>query len=335
MGEQRTARDYPTCYRDGYNGTGSDISKGYVLKDDGTNYQGVALASAASDVIVGVSTETMTDGMTTSFQAEGKVLCLSGGVISAGQRLVADATGRVVAASAPSSTAFSNYVGRAVTAATGAAEWVEVELELGSQAFVGLATVATRAALKAIAAANRYEGMQVVVQSDYSHWVFDSDSTQVEDTADELVQQPSAGSGRWIRADKSFVMKIPIGFADTDALAIETIPAGMTLKLVSHPWWEVTTGWTGGVAAAIGISTSLTGYDTKGDLLGGAGGDVTATLGTAGIKAGTEGGELNDLTGFRAMLFVAATEIRFDRINDVFAAGAGFVCVPVVQMQNA
>jgi hypothetical protein len=334
MAETKRTRDYPTCYANGYNGTGVDIVKGYVLKDDATNLDGVALATASTDTIVGVSTQTMTSLHTDSYQSDGKALVYSGGVIAKGDLLTVDSTSRVVKASAPSTTA-QNYVGRAVTAAGAAGVLVEVELFKVQQSWVGASTVATRTALKALAAADRYNGQLVLVQEDGSLWRFNSTSTQVEDTADELVQGPSAGTGKWIRADKAFILKVPVSYANTDALAIETIPAGMTLKLTAHPFWEITTGFDGGSSSANGISTSLTGFDTKGDLLGGASGELTAAIGTAGIKAGTEGGELNDLTGFKAMLFVAGTEIRYDRITSAYTAGAGFVCIPVVQMQNA
>ncbi|MFA5053420.1 MAG: capsid cement protein, partial [Parcubacteria group bacterium] len=274
MAETKRTRDYVSCYENGYNGSGTDIVAGYVLKDDATNLDGVALATASTDTLVGVSTETMTDGMTTSYQMDGVVKVYSGGVIAKGDLLTVDSTSRVVKASAPSTTA-QNYVGRAKTAAGAAGVLVEVVLFKVQQSWVGASTVATRTALKSLAAADRYNGQLVLVQEDGSLWRFNSTSTQVEDTADELVQTPGAGTGRWVRADKAFVMKVPCSKDSTDALAIETIPAGMTLKLTAHPWWEVTTGFTGGSSSAIGISTSLTGYDTKGDLLGGASGELT------------------------------------------------------------
>lgn len=195
-------------------------------------------------------------------------------------------------------------------------------------------TVADKAALKAVAAADRSDGMLALVQADNSLWAFNSTSTAAEDTADELVQAPAAGTGRWLRADKSFIMKIPISFANTDGEAIETIPAGFALRLAGFPYWKVTTGWTGGTSSAIGISTNISGYETGGDLLGGAGGDVAATLNplVAGDIAGTLGGELDDNVGFQALMLVEASEIQFDRIVDAFTAGAGFACIPVVQV---
>lgn len=192
-------------------------------------------------------------------------------------------------------------------------------------------TVADRTALKAIAAASRYEGQTVLVQSDNSMWTFEAANTATTDTAEQLLIEPTAGTGAWVRADKAFIMQVPISYANTDGQAIETIPAGFALRLTGMPFWQVTTGFTGGSSSAIGISSNITGYEVAGDLLGGATGDVAATL-VAGLAAGTIGDELDDHAGFHALLLVAASEIQFDRITSVFTAGAGYVCIPVVQM---
>lgn len=188
--------------------------------------------------------------------------------------------------------------------------------------------VADRTALAAVTAANRYDGKLTLVRSDGSLWRFVAASAVGEDEAQELVIEPDAGTGRWVRADKAFVMKLPVGFGTTDAAALLTVPEGFVLRLTGHPFWDVTTAFTGGTASAIGVSTDVTGYDTKGDLLGGASGDVAAGL-TAGVRAGTLGGELDDNVGFQALALVEDDVIRFDRITSAFTAGAGFVCVPV------
>lgn len=189
--------------------------------------------------------------------------------------------------------------------------------------------VATKAALSAIVAASRFTGMQVMVQADGSMWRFDGTSTASEDEAQELVIEPDAGSGRWIANDKFKVLKIPVDYTMSDGDAILTVPADMVLRLAAFPYWDVTTGFTGGSSSAIGVSTSVTGYETGGDILGGASGDVTATLGTSGVKAGTLGGELDDHVGFQALALVAGDELQFDAITSAFTAGAGFACVPV------
>src|SRR4051812_35466818 len=69
--------------------------------------------------------------------------------------------------------------------------------------------VADVTALKAVAAANRAEGDVRIVSADNSSWIFDADSTAA-DTTENLVLVPSAGSGRWLRFDKAFDLKLAI-----------------------------------------------------------------------------------------------------------------------------
>lgn len=85
--------------------------------------------------------------------------------------------------------------------------------------------------------------------------------------------------------------------------------------------WDVRTAFTGGTASAIGLSTSMTGFNTRGDLLGGATGDVEATL-VAGLYGGTLGAKFAS-NGF-PYLGPGAT-IKFDRINSAFTGGSGYV----------
>jgi hypothetical protein len=188
--------------------------------------------------------------------------------------------------------------------------------------------VATKTALAAIVAASRFTGMQVMVQADRSLWMFDATSSATEDEGKELVIAPAAGTGRWLAADKFKVLKLPIASTMSDGDAILTVPTGFVLRLAAMPYWEVTTGFTGGTSSAIGVSTSVTGYTTGGDILGGASGDVAATL-VAGIAAGTAGGELDDNVGLHALAMVAADEFQFDAITSAFTAGAGYACIPV------
>lgn len=188
--------------------------------------------------------------------------------------------------------------------------------------------VADKAALQAIPAASRHDGMLVMVRADGSLWRFDAASTLTSDEGEELAIEPDAGAGCWLAADKAKVLKLPFSFADADAHALLTVPAGFVLRLIGCPFWDVTTSFAGGSSSAIGVSTDVTGYDTKGDLLGGAAGDVEAGL-TAGVRAGTLGGELNDNVGFAALALIEGDVIRYDEITSAFTSGAGFVCVPV------
>jgi hypothetical protein len=188
--------------------------------------------------------------------------------------------------------------------------------------------VATKAALSAIVAASRFDGMLTMVRADGSMWRFVAASTASEDEGQELVIEPDAGTGRWVTADKFKVLRLPVDFSMSDGDAILTVPADIVLRLAAFPFWDVTTGFTGGSSSAIGVSTSVTGYETGGDILGGAAGDVAATL-VAGVAAGTLGGELDDNVGFQALALVEADELQFDAITDAFTAGAGFACIPV------
>ena len=62
--------------------------------------------------------------------------------------------------------------------------------------------------------------------------------------------------------------------------------------------------------------------------------DNAATLVT-GVTPGTIGDELVDAQGLHDLLFVAASEVQFDRITDAFTAGAGFACIPVIATLTA
>lgn len=188
--------------------------------------------------------------------------------------------------------------------------------------------VADRAALSAVPAASRAAGQVVMVLEDRSTWVFDATGTADEDSGQNLVVEPDAGAGQWLRADQSFIARVPVGFGNTDGEAVWVIPAGFAVRFIGLPFWDNTTAWTGGSSSAIGLSTDVTGYTTKGDILGGATGDVEAGLG-AGVKAGTLGGEFDDHVGLQALVLLEGNEVQFDRITDAFTAGAGFACLPV------
>jgi hypothetical protein len=118
-------------------------------------------------------------------------------------------------------------------------------------------------------------------------------------------------------------LKLPIGFGTADAAVLCTLPAGIKLK-IGTIYWEITTSFTGGSSSAIGISSSDAAYNTKGDLLGGATGDVAATLVSTGrvYKTGTAGAK-NVTTAI--MVLGSGTTIRYDQITSTFTAGAGFV----------
>jgi hypothetical protein len=201
------------------------------------------------------------------------------------------------------------------------------------------ASVATQAALTALAATHpaRVHGNIVDVDADGSRWYWHGTSTLTADDlfVDAADDAPSAG--RWIRAPGPIDLRIAIAFGTADAAILATLPTGAVLR-IHDLIWEVTTSWTGGSSSAIGISSTKTGFSTKGDLLGGASGDVLATLvstAPGGLVAGTAGAKADTLAEQRALLFVAADNFRFDRVTSAFTAGAGFLRIFGQLLRNA
>lgn len=184
--------------------------------------------------------------------------------------------------------------------------------------------VADRTALKAIPAASRYTGKLVLVRSDNSLWVFAASSTAA-DTTENLVATPAVGTGRWLRQDRQFTMSIPIAFGTADTTAIFTTPAGFVLKLTGSPYWDVTTAFAGGSSSSIGLSSSRTGYSTKGDLIAAT---VEAAL-TAGVRKGTIGDKVDSVLELQALFLEAADTLVHDRIVSAFTSGVANVRVPV------
>lgn len=184
----------------------------------------------------------------------------------------------------------------------------------------------TRAALNMLSSSVRYQGMEALVLSDMSRWVFVADS-DIEDDTENLVLTPgdSPAEGRWLRADDAFVMKIPFSFANTDDEVIFTVPAGFAFRLTAYPFLDIATSFTGGTSSSFGISTNITGYTADGALVG----VSLAAAATAGVRPGTIGAELPDLAHFQALLFVEDSAIEYNRVVDAFTAGAADLCLPV------
>lgn len=189
-------------------------------------------------------------------------------------------------------------------------------------------TFATKAALQGLSAKYRCDGQLAFVKADRSTWMFDAASALATDAAEALALEPTAGDGAWLRADLSFIAKLPIAFGMADGATIWTIPEGFAVRATGLPYWEVTTAWTGGSSSAIGIASSRTGFTAAGAVLGGAAGDVLATL-VAGIAAGTIGTGFDSLAEIQAALFEEGDTFTYEEITSAFTAGAGFVCMPV------
>lgn len=129
--------------------------------------------------------------------------------------------------------------------------------------------------------------------------------------ADALIQAGAQGLPFWLA--------LPIAFGTADAAALFTVPTGQRL-FIHRAFWEVATGFTGGASSAIGISSDASAASTKGDILGGAAGDVAATLVT-GIAGGTVGAKF---ASNGVIVIPAGKILRFDRITSAFVAGVGF-----------
>jgi hypothetical protein len=186
------------------------------------------------------------------------------------------------------------------------------------------ASVATLAALKALDdVGDLVHGNEMLVDADGSVWYFHSTSALTGDNV--LVATPDAtayaSAGRWLRKPGRVSLKLAITYATANNAALLTLPTGSAFAL-DRAFWHVTTGFTGGSSSAIGVSSTT--RSTAGDILGGASGDVAATL-VAGYKAGTVGTTMDTDVELHANLFSAGEVFSFNRITSAFTAGAGYV----------
>ncbi len=190
------------------------------------------------------------------------------------------------------------------------------------------ASVATLAALAAFVDgdSSRVHGNEVLVDADQSRWYWHATSTL---TSDGILVQSAADvatvtAGRWLRCPGSVNLELPIARTMADHTALLTLPTGAVFRL-EYAHWRITTGFTGGSSAAIGIqSTTLS---TAGDILGGASGELTAVIGAAGVVAGTVGAKMDTDVEIQANLFTAGEVFYFEKVADTYAAGAGFACL--------
>lgn len=195
------------------------------------------------------------------------------------------------------------------------------------------ASVATMTALKAVTElGDLIHGNEVLVDADQSRWYWHSTSALTGD--DILVATPAAApsAGRWLRCPGAVDLACPIAYTTADGAVLLTIPTGARFKLESAHW-EVTTGFTGGAASAIGVASTT--MSTAGDILGGSGGDVAATLVAGAAIPGTVGGKLDALSEIHANLFGAAEAFTLERIASAFTAGVGKVHLVGHLLRNA
>jgi hypothetical protein len=150
---------------------------------------------------------------------------------------------------------------------------------------------------------------------------------------DQLVVRPNdrttLQTGRWLAKPGQIVdLEFNITHETADAATLYTVPVGCYLR-VQRGYWEVTTDLTGGSSSAIGLSSDQSPYTTKGDLHGGSGGDVAATLVAGDYILGTIGTDIA-----AGVILTPGKLVRFDRITSAFAAGAGKAHLIVEILQN-
>lgn len=161
-------------------------------------------------------------------------------------------------------------------------------------------------------------------------FIFDPTSSAA-DALEQLVLTPTAGTGRWLRKNRCFDLKIPVGFALANNATLLTVPVGFLLT-TQRPYLEVTADFTGGVNSAIGVNASVVPFSTAGDILGGAAGELLAAM-TAGNrgKLGTALAASLAGTGQPFALGAGGT-LKWNLIVSQYTAGAGFLHVPVISL---
>lgn len=179
--------------------------------------------------------------------------------------------------------------------------------------------------------AERLDGAPAVVAGE--PWYWNASSTLTAD--DLLVVRPNdlPSAGRFLRAPGAVRLVLPFTFETADAAVLLTVPNGCLLYL-HEVYWTVSVSFTGGTSSAIGVSSNKTGFTTKGDLLGGATGNLAAALVASAVPImGTIGAGFDTLAK-RRVIWGPGETVRFDRIASAFTAGSGAVNVVATILQN-
>jgi len=188
----------------------------------------------------------------------------------------------------------------------------------------------TAGQMTALKPSQRVAGMPARVGSLNYSW--NATSVLTADGVMVAAADDAPAAGRWLLQPGQLAdLVLPITFATADAAVLLTVPTGAAIKLVDA-WWEVTGAWTGGTSSAIGVSSDNGDLSTKGDILGGAGGDLLAGL-VVGEFQGTTGAV--DLATNPIAGLVATEIVRFDRIVSAFTAGTGNVHILAHITKNA
>lgn len=193
-------------------------------------------------------------------------------------------------------------------------------------------SVANIAALKAIPADSRSDGLRVQTTDTGNVWSFDADSTNTGD--DILTITPTAGTGRWLRAAGSVDLAVPFTAAAADGAVLLTFPTGSKFHYLNS-YWQITVAPTGGTDSAIGVASNKSGFTAAGSLLGGAAGDGSTALTVGAVIPGTIGSAVDSVAKLHTAIFVAGNTVTHERITSVFTTGGtGFVHLVGILSQN-
>lgn len=113
---------------------------------------------------------------------------------------------------------------------------------------------------------------------------WDADSLVNDDTGNVAVKPDALEDdepGRFVLEEAFTIITVSFTFETADGAALFVVPDGVVLDLLPpYAWWFIDgASFTGGAGTpAIGLHTSKSGLNTKGDLLGGKAGDVAAAL---------------------------------------------------------
>jgi hypothetical protein len=141
--------------------------------------------------------------------------------------------------------------------------------------------------------------------------------------------------GRWLAVPGQMVdLALAIAYTLADGATIYTMPTGSALFLAPG-YWQVTTSWAGGSSSSIGIDSDQTGLSTAGDIHGGSGGDVAATLSATGGDGagnyipGTIGADVA-----AGAILLGGKLVRYQEITSAFTSGEGYFHLRGVLLAN-
>lgn len=159
-------------------------------------------------------------------------------------------------------------------------------------------------------------------------------ATSILTADDQLIIKPDdvthPAAGRWLAQPMTLVdLAMPFTYATADGATLFTVPAGCYLRVV-RGYWEVTTAFAGGSSSAIGLASDQTGHTSAGDLLGGSGGDVEATLIVGDYIEGTVGADQA-----AGIILAPGKLVTFERITSAFTSGVGIAHLVCEVLKNA